>query len=139
MYQISSKGGFEPKSADVTVLIIDQIGFLQKAYHSALSAFVGGTLYPEYGGHNCLEPAALGIPVFHGPHFLEQLDNTNALLTKQGSIIINSAAEFVAEVQKMLVYPAKRANMSLKGVGTIQVESRAMNELKKDKFFETLT
>lgn len=136
-YQISSKVGIAPKSADVTVLIIDQIGFLQKAYHSALSAFVGGTLYPEYGGHNCLEPAALGIPVFHGPYFLEQLDNTNALLTKQGSKIINSATEFVAEVEKMLVYPAKRANFALKGVGTVQIESRAMNELRKDKFFDT--
>ena len=135
-YQVSSKDGLKPKSANITVLVIDQIGLLQKAYHSALSAFVGGTLFPEYGGHNCLEPAALGVPVFHGPHFLEQLDNTNALLAKQGSKIVNTAPEFVAEVEKMLVYPAKKASIALKGVGTVQIESRAITELLKDKFFD---
>lgn len=136
-YQIASKDGFVPKNSDVTVLIIDQIGFLQRAYVNAVSAFVGGTLFAEYGGHNCLEPAALGVPVFHGPHFLEQLANTNALLINGGSKIVNSATEFVAEVEKMILYPAENKHISKCCLETVQLESRAIDELKKDNFFVT--
>ena len=136
-YQIASKEGFAPKNKDISLLVIDQIGFLQRAYVNAISAFVGGTLFTEYGGHNCLEPAALGVPVFHGPYFLEQLANTKALLSRGGSKIVNSATEFVAEVEKMLLYPAVKTQVSKCCLETVQMESRAINELKKDNFFDT--
>lgn len=137
LYQISSKEGSSPKQLNVAVLVVDQIGFLQRAYANAVAAFVGGTLFSEYGGHNSLEPAALGVPVFHGPHFLEQLANTNALIANGGSKIINSATEFVAEVEKMILYPAEKARISKCCLETVQTESRAIEELKKDKFFDT--
>lgn len=51
---------------DVTVILLDSIGELASVYGIADGAFVGGSLVPS-GGHNILEPAALGkIPVF-GP------------------------------------------------------------------------
>jgi len=49
------------------VVILDTIGELQSVYALADAAFVGGTLAP-IGGHNPLEPAALGVPVIVGPH-----------------------------------------------------------------------
>ena len=36
-------------------------------------AFVGGSLVPV-GGHNLLEPAALGLPIVTGPHVFNALD-----------------------------------------------------------------
>ena len=48
------------------VLLLDTIGELASAYQLATVAFVGGTLVPR-GGHNILEPAALGKPVVIGP------------------------------------------------------------------------
>ena len=36
-------------------------------------AFVGGSLVPN-GGHNLLEPAALGKPVLSGPHLFNFLE-----------------------------------------------------------------
>ena len=51
---------------DVTVILLDSIGELASVYRLADGAFVGGSLVPS-GGHNILEPAAVGkIPVF-GP------------------------------------------------------------------------
>ena len=47
-------------------------------------AFVGGSMVPR-GGHNVLEPAALGVPVIVGPHtqnfseIVNQLYEANAL------------------------------------------------------------
>jgi 3-deoxy-D-manno-octulosonic-acid transferase len=49
------------------VLLVDTVGELAALYGCADVAFVGGTLVPV-GGHNLLEPAAVGRPVLFGPH-----------------------------------------------------------------------
>jgi 3-deoxy-D-manno-octulosonic-acid transferase len=49
------------------VIILDTRGELAQVYHHAVLAFVGGTLVPV-GGHNLLEPALWGKPVFFGLH-----------------------------------------------------------------------
>ena len=52
---------------DASVFIGDTMGELPLFYAASDVAFVGGSLVPE-GGHNMLEPAALGIPVVFGPY-----------------------------------------------------------------------
>lgn len=49
------------------VLLADTIGELLDIYRISDIAFVGGSLVPT-GGHNLLEPAALGIPTIFGEH-----------------------------------------------------------------------
>ena len=49
------------------VLLVDVMGLLMRFFAAADVAFVGGTLVPV-GGHNLLEPAAVGLPVLCGPH-----------------------------------------------------------------------
>ncbi|MCE3027872.1 lipid IV(A) 3-deoxy-D-manno-octulosonic acid transferase [Salinicola sp. DM10] len=56
--------------AETTLLLGDTMGDLIKLYGCADVAFVGGSLV-TIGGHNLLEPAALGVAVVSGPH----LDN----------------------------------------------------------------
>ncbi|MDW5375950.1 lipid IV(A) 3-deoxy-D-manno-octulosonic acid transferase [Halomonas sp. HP20-15] len=52
------------------ILLGDTMGELMRFYGAADVAFVGGSLVPV-GGHNLLEPAALGVAVISGPY----LDN----------------------------------------------------------------
>ena len=49
------------------VIVLDTRGELAQVYQHAVLAFVGGTLVPV-GGHNLLEPALWGKPVFFGSH-----------------------------------------------------------------------
>ncbi len=56
-----------PSCASASVFIGDTMGELPLFYAASDVAFVGGSLVPE-GGHNMLEPAALGIPVVFGPY-----------------------------------------------------------------------
>ena len=49
------------------VLLLDTFGELSKIYRFATAAFVGGSLVPT-GGHNPIEPAAVGVPVCFGPY-----------------------------------------------------------------------
>ena len=84
--------GFEPvlrsrRPADCTgvhVFIGDTMGELPLFYAAADVAFVGGTLV-ERGGHNMLEPAALGLPVVFGPHVFNFAEISRRLLEVGGA------------------------------------------------------
>lgn len=57
----------EPVSADTDVVLGDVMGELLPMLGAADVAFVGGSLEPV-GGHNMLEPLAMGTPAITGPH-----------------------------------------------------------------------
>ncbi|WP_220811519.1 lipid IV(A) 3-deoxy-D-manno-octulosonic acid transferase [Pseudomonas paralcaligenes] len=63
----------EPVGDGVQVLLGDTLGELLFLYALADLAFVGGSLVPN-GGHNLLEPAALGKPLLSGPHLFNFLE-----------------------------------------------------------------
>ncbi len=52
---------------DTQVFFGDTMGEVTLFYAASDIAFVGGSLVPV-GGHNLLEPAALGVPILIGPH-----------------------------------------------------------------------
>jgi 3-deoxy-D-manno-octulosonic-acid transferase len=56
-----------PSDTDSDVILLDSIGELRSAYALASIVFVGGSI-AKTGGHNILEPAAIGGAVITGPH-----------------------------------------------------------------------
>lgn len=50
------------------VFLLDSVGELAALYAIADVAFVGGSLLPDVGGHNILEPAQHGVPILVGPN-----------------------------------------------------------------------
>jgi 3-deoxy-D-manno-octulosonic-acid transferase len=56
----------DQNSQGVQVLLLDTIGELRKVYSLASVAIIGGSFLP-FGGHNVLEPAALGKAILFGP------------------------------------------------------------------------
>jgi 3-deoxy-D-manno-octulosonic-acid transferase len=78
----------ESKPCQVTtqVLLCDQMGMLRSIYCLADISFVGGSL-ANRGGHNALEPAAVGVPILMGestynnPAICQTLADSGALLT----------------------------------------------------------
>ena len=67
---VKRSAGVKLNETEARTLILDSIGELQGVFACAEAAFVGGSLR-DYGGHNPLEPAALGVPVLFGP-YMEQ-------------------------------------------------------------------
>jgi len=94
-----SRRGFEPSMrsqrpadcAGVKVFIGDTMGELPLFYAAADVAFVGGTLV-ERGGHNMLEPAALGLPVLFGPHVFNFAEISHRLIESGGARTVGDAA-----------------------------------------------
>ena len=62
---------------DTQVFLLDTLGELPPFYAAGDVAFVGGSLVP-IGGHNLLEPAALGLPIVAGPHNFNSADIAEA-------------------------------------------------------------
>ena len=75
----------------VEVFIGDTMGELSLFYAAADVAFVGGTLV-ERGGHNMLEPAALGLPVLFGPHVFNFAEISRHLIEAGGARTVDDAA-----------------------------------------------
>lgn len=53
--------------ADTEVFVVDAMGELLDFYAASDIAFIGGSLV-EVGGHNPIEPGALGLPLIMGPY-----------------------------------------------------------------------
>lgn len=111
--------GTDPGQHD-QVFLGDSMGELLRFYACADVAFVGGSLV-ERGGHNYLEPAALGLPILSGPHrfnFAEVAD----LLEGAGALSSVGTAEELAE-QVLRLLSDKAAAEAAGQAGRAVVES----------------
>lgn len=84
-------------TASTQCFVIDTLGELVGFYACADVAFVGGSLQ-AIGGHNVLEPAALGVPALVGPHTFNFEDVTQLLLDAGGLRRIADADSLAREV-----------------------------------------
>jgi len=100
--------------ADASVFVGDTLGELLLFYAVSDAAFVGGSLVPV-GGHNMLEPAALGVPMVFGPHLFNFSDISRGLLEAGAARRIESSEQLAAVVGELLGDAALRAEMGEAG------------------------
>lgn len=91
--------------------VVDTMGELLHFYAAADIAFVGGSLEP-IGGHNILEPAALGRPVIVGPHTFNTEEVTAGLIAAHAVRRIANAEELGVTVIRLLAHDDEREAMS---------------------------
>ena len=110
------------KAADggTQVVLVDTVGELAALYAAADVAFVGGSLVP-IGGHNLLEPAALGLPVLTGPHYSNSKDIAELLILEGAARQVNDAPELAAALAQLLADPVERRRIG--AIGQRIVES----------------
>jgi len=110
------------------VLLLDSVGELLEFYAAADVAFVGGSLVPV-GGHNLLEPAALGIPVLTGPHNFNGAEVAQVLIAGGGAEIVHGARELGARVSVLLSDPAQRERIGSQGRAAVAGSRGALTRL----------
>jgi len=91
-------------------LVVDTMGELMRYYAAADVAFVGGSL-AYIGGHNVLEPAALGIPVLVGPHTFNFSEITALLLNRGGATRVENEVALSREIIELYTDPELRKKM----------------------------
>ncbi|MBS0380249.1 MAG: lipid IV(A) 3-deoxy-D-manno-octulosonic acid transferase [Proteobacteria bacterium] len=110
------------------VLLLDSLGELLDFYAAADIAFVGGSLVPV-GGHNLLEPAALGVPILTGPHTHNGADIAKLLIERGAAHVVNGAAELAAELTALWRDPALRTRMGEAGRACVDSNRGALEKL----------
>ncbi|MBT4482879.1 MAG: hypothetical protein HOC71_04275 [Candidatus Latescibacteria bacterium] len=110
-------GGEKIVAPGKNVLIIDTMGELVTAFACADAAFVGGSLR-DFGGHNPLEPAALGIPMMFGP-YMEQT-GSKELLSEGAAILVHDGDELSEALNRIFENDEKSRRMSEAGPAVVK-------------------
>lgn len=98
------------------VILLDSIGELQAVYSLASLVFVGGSI-AKAGGHNILEPAALGAPVITGAHthnfkeIVETFVKAEAIIQLQPGSESEVTIKLASELAQLLADPNRRAEL----------------------------
>ncbi|MDM5129293.1 lipid IV(A) 3-deoxy-D-manno-octulosonic acid transferase [Aeromonas salmonicida] len=102
-------GGAPIRETD-KVYLGDTMGELPLMLAAADMAFVGGSLV-KVGGHNLLEPAALGKPCLTGPAYFNFSDITRQLVAQGGAALVADAAALGEKVSELLADEGDRRQM----------------------------
>jgi 3-deoxy-D-manno-octulosonic-acid transferase len=84
---------------DKTVLIVNTMGELPAFYSIADIAFVGGSLV-TIGGHDPVEPAAMGKTVIFGPYMDNAAEAASALLESGGAMQVKNSDQILDFLRK---------------------------------------
>jgi 3-deoxy-D-manno-octulosonic-acid transferase len=123
-----SQGEVQDADAAADVLLLDTLGELLDFYAAADLAFVGGSLVPV-GGHNLLEPAALGVPILTGPYTGNAAEIARLLVARGAAEVVHNPEELAARVSALLTDPQARARMGAAGSASIEANRGALGKL----------
>ena len=123
-----SQGEEQDAGAATEVLLLDTLGELLDFYAAADLAFVGGSLVPV-GGHNLLEPAALGVPILTGPYTGNAAEIARLLVARGAAEVVHDPEELAARVSALLTDAQARARMGAHGRASIEANRGALGKL----------
>ena len=101
------RGSGETATPETEVFLGDTLGELTLFYAAADAAFVGGSLLPV-GGHNALEPAALGLPIMTGPYTFNAEDIAEMLQEAGAAVPVDDSRGLADAAAALLSDPALR-------------------------------
>lgn len=110
------------------VLLGDTMGEMMLFFGCADIAFVGGSLVST-GGHNYLEPAALGLPVLSGPHRFNFAEVSDLLESAGGMRIVNDANELASAVIRYFEQPDQARRDGDAGRSVVLANQGALQKL----------
>ncbi|MGC9319700.1 MAG: 3-deoxy-D-manno-octulosonic acid transferase, partial [Armatimonadota bacterium] len=121
-------GGTDPLApeggAQVRVAILDTMGELARVYAIATVTFVGKSLAVG-GGHNILQPVALGKPALFGPHMENFRDIAAICLREEVGFEVSGLEELVSEADRLLTSEGDLALVAARGPAVIEKYSGA--------------
>ena len=93
-FSVQKRSSNKKITNNTQIYLADTMGEMLTLLGAADVCFMGGSLIGDkVGGHNLLEPAALGLPSFTGPSFFNFSDITKQLTDVNATTIINNADE----------------------------------------------
>jgi 3-deoxy-D-manno-octulosonic-acid transferase len=115
-------------NGDIEVVLVDTLGELLSFYAATNAAFVGGSLVPV-GGHNLLEPAALGLPVATGPFTNNGPEVAKLLLQRNAAVCVDDAQQLAAALSGWLGEPSEGVRTGAIARGVVAANRGALQRI----------
>ena len=133
--ELAGKRGFavvsrtENKPAgDAAVFLGDTMGEVPLFYAASDVAFVAGSLVP-IGGHNLLEPAALGVPVVTGPYNFNAQDIADLFIEMGACRRVDGPQELAETISELLSDGDAAAQLGRAGQKVLEENRGALERL----------
>ena len=115
-------------AGDAAVFLCDTMGEVPLFYAASDVAFVAGSLVP-IGGHNLLEPAALGVPVVTGPHNFNSQDIADLFKSLGACRIVSGTDELGEVISELLADPREADRLGRAGQQLLEDNRGALERL----------
>ena len=115
-------------AGDAAVFLCDTMGEVPLFYAASDVAFVAGSLVP-IGGHNLLEPAALGVPVVTGPYNFNAQDIADLFIGMGACRKVEGPDELVEAISELLMNPEEAARLGRAGQRVLEDNRGALQRL----------
>lgn len=117
-FTLAKKNGFsvarrtesEQMPASTEVFVVDTMGELMDFYAASNIAVIGGS-FVEIGGHNPIEPGALGVPILMGPHYFNFEAICQQLVAANGMEIVEDEQALLKALEYFFDKPEKAIEM----------------------------
>lgn len=127
-FEVVRRSANEEITPDTTVFLGDTMGELTLFLAATDAAFVGGSFVPT-GGHNVLEPAALGMPVVFGPHMFNFEMISRMLLAEDAAVQVDSADALAGVIARWLTDASERTRVGENGRAVVEANRGALDRL----------
>jgi len=107
------------------------MGELLCLYELAHITFVGGSLVPDIGGHNLLEPAGLGRPVLFGPYVHTAVAMAELLIEAHGGLMVRDGGELREKLKELSADSAIREAMGCAARKVVEDNRGALDKTLK--------
>ncbi|GGW68820.1 lipid IV(A) 3-deoxy-D-manno-octulosonic acid transferase [Vreelandella hamiltonii] len=124
-FKVSRRSQQQPVTPATQVYLGDTLGELAKLYAAGSVAYVGGSLVP-LGGHNVLEPAALGKPVLCGPSLENFSDVAEPLLAAKALTMVDTPDALASVLVEHITNPECARQRGLAGQAAIKAQRGAL-------------
>ncbi|MEK9785321.1 MAG: glycosyltransferase, partial [Gammaproteobacteria bacterium] len=113
------KGALDP---GIHIQLANTMGELSTLYAAADIAVVGGSLIPirGIGGHNILEPCAVGVPVVFGINMGNFVEITSLTLAEKAGFQVENEIQLLRTLEQLLKDASLRASVGENGRSLIQ-------------------
>lgn len=112
----------------VDVFLGDTMGELLLFYAASDIALVGGSFVPV-GGHNLLEPAALGLPVLTGPQLFNFIAISEMLIEAKGASVVQDEKGLQEALVRLIENPHLRAEQGHQAKMVVEQNRGALDKL----------
>jgi 3-deoxy-D-manno-octulosonic-acid transferase len=116
----------EACSEQAQCFVVDTMGELMTYYACGDIAYVGGSM-GDQGGHNALEPAAMGLPVLFGPNMENAREIADKLIESKAALSIAGQKEAQESVGRLFSDKTLRNNMGDAGRNLVEKNKGALD------------